>query len=84
MSRREFKDGGSYLARLESFNRVDKERDELIRELIANCQTFKDRLEQKCKEYDELEAQTRSIYQAQANEANEKLAVIQRKVVYII
>ncbi|KAI1762355.1 hypothetical protein GGR53DRAFT_502021 [Hypoxylon sp. FL1150] len=76
---RVFKDSSSYLARLQSFNRVDKERDELIKELIANCQAFQDRLEQKCNEYDKLEAQVRSVYQAQADEANGKLADIQRK-----
>ncbi|KAI1774620.1 hypothetical protein F4818DRAFT_418444 [Hypoxylon cercidicola] len=74
----EFKDGANYLARLNSFHRVDKERDELIKELVANCQDLRARLEKKCKEYDE-EAQTRRLYQSQANEANKKLADFQRE-----
>ncbi|XXH05512.1 hypothetical protein Hte_011942 [Hypoxylon texense] len=79
MSCNEFKDSANYLARLEGFRHIDKERDELIKELIANYKDLKERFEKKCQEYDD-EAQTRRLYQAQANEASKKLVDIQHKV----
>ncbi|KAI0837619.1 hypothetical protein F5Y06DRAFT_270913 [Hypoxylon sp. FL0890] len=72
------KTGAEYLARLESFHRLDKEREDMLKELIAKYQDLEERFEKKCKEYDN-EAQTRSLYQAQANEANKNLTDIQHK-----
>ncbi|KAI1414024.1 hypothetical protein F5Y13DRAFT_159567 [Hypoxylon sp. FL1857] len=72
------KPGADYLARVESFHRLDKEREDMLKELIAKYQDLEERFEKKCKEYDN-EVQTRSLYQAQANETNKKLIDIQHK-----
>ncbi|KAI1137226.1 hypothetical protein F5Y05DRAFT_388537 [Hypoxylon sp. FL0543] len=72
------KTSADYLARLESFHRLDKEREDMLRELIAKYQDLEERFERKSKEYDN-EAQTRGLYQARANELNTKLIDIQHK-----
>ncbi|OTA91164.1 hypothetical protein M434DRAFT_32965 [Hypoxylon sp. CO27-5] len=72
------KTGADYLARLESFHRLDKEREDMLKELIAKYQDLEQRFEKKCKEYDN-EAQTRSLYQEQANEAIKKFTDIQHR-----
>ncbi|KAI1460002.1 hypothetical protein F4805DRAFT_419562 [Annulohypoxylon moriforme] len=69
---------GNYSARLESFHRLDKERDEMLKELITKYQDLEQRFQSKCKEHDN-EAQTRSLYQSQANEANKRLIDIQHR-----
>ncbi|KAI0881214.1 uncharacterized protein GGS22DRAFT_172676 [Annulohypoxylon maeteangense] len=69
---------GSYLARLENFHQLDKEREDMLKELITKYQELEQRFEAKCKDHDN-EAQTRSLYQAQANEAHKKYTEIQHK-----
>ncbi|KAI1106177.1 hypothetical protein F4804DRAFT_330546 [Jackrogersella minutella] len=67
-----------YLTRLESFHRLDQEREDMLKELIAKHQDLEQRFDRKCKEYDN-EFQTRSLYQAQANEATKQLTDIQHR-----
>ncbi|KAI1804740.1 hypothetical protein F4811DRAFT_552610 [Daldinia bambusicola] len=74
----ESKHGTSYLARLEQFHQFDKEREDMIKELIAKNEYLEKRLDDKCKEYDN-EVQTRTIYQARANDATIKLTDIRHK-----
>lgn len=74
------KNGDDYLARLENFQRHDKERDDLVKEIAAKYQDLEQRFEKKCKEYED-EAQTRALYQAQANKANKKLIAIKHETV---
>ncbi|KAI1479191.1 hypothetical protein K445DRAFT_314129 [Daldinia sp. EC12] len=78
MNNGKFKSGASYIARLEQFNQFDKEREDMIKELIAQNEDLEKRLETKCKEYDN-EVQTRTIYQARANDVTIQLTDIKHK-----
>ncbi|KAI1204833.1 uncharacterized protein F4807DRAFT_445888 [Annulohypoxylon truncatum] len=71
-------DGTNYLARLESFHQLDKEREDMLKELINNYQDLEQRFQSKCREH-ENEAQTRSLYQQQANDAIKRLTDIQHR-----
>ncbi|KAI0380210.1 hypothetical protein F5Y04DRAFT_257721 [Hypomontagnella monticulosa] len=70
--------GVDYLARLERFRHIDEEREELIKDLVTKYQNLEQRFEQKCKDYED-EAQTRGLYQAQANKMNTELIAVQHK-----
>ncbi|KAL7620266.1 hypothetical protein AAE478_009259 [Parahypoxylon ruwenzoriense] len=78
MHNNEFKDAVSYVARLERFHELDKEREDMMKDLIAKYQDLQQRFEKKCNECDD-QARTRDLYRADANEANKKLQDIQRK-----
>ncbi|KAI1656859.1 hypothetical protein F4813DRAFT_362064 [Daldinia decipiens] len=78
MNNDESKSGVGYLARLEHFHQLDKEREDMIKDLIAKYDDLEQRFESKCKEFDN-EVQTRSIYQSRANDATTKLTDIRHK-----
>ncbi|KAI8965412.1 hypothetical protein F5Y11DRAFT_313030 [Daldinia sp. FL1419] len=78
MNNAESKGSTGYLARLQNFHQLDKEREDMIKELIAKCDDLEQRFENKSKEYDN-EVQTRTIYQARANDATRKLTDIRHK-----
>ncbi|KAI1448757.1 hypothetical protein F5Y02DRAFT_280433 [Annulohypoxylon stygium] len=71
-------DSANYLARLESFRQLDEERNDMLKELTFKYQDLEQRFQSKCKEH-ENEAQTRSLYQEQANEVNKRLLDLQHK-----
>ncbi|KAI2471352.1 hypothetical protein F4781DRAFT_387408 [Annulohypoxylon bovei var. microspora] len=71
-------DSANYLTRVESFHRLDNEREDMLKELITKYQDLEQRFQSKCRQHDN-EAQTRSLYQEQANEANKKLIDIQHR-----
>lgn len=73
-------DSANYLARLESFRQLDEERNDMLKELTFKYQDLEQRFQSKCKEH-ENEAQTRSLYQEQANEVNKRLLDLQHKTV---
>ncbi|KAI5863024.1 hypothetical protein GGS23DRAFT_567852 [Durotheca rogersii] len=76
----ELKNGTSYLARLDSFRQFDKEREELVKDLVVRYEELQKRFENKCEECNgEIEARTR--YQAEAEAANKKLKGIRQNAV---
>ncbi|KAI1378781.1 hypothetical protein F4677DRAFT_411969 [Hypoxylon crocopeplum] len=78
MNNSQFKESASYLARLERFHQLDEERENMIKDLVTKYEDLEQRFEKKCEEY-ENETQTRSLYQARANESDRKLIDIQHK-----
>ncbi|KAI1082009.1 hypothetical protein F5B20DRAFT_44313 [Whalleya microplaca] len=79
MESEESKDADKYLARFEDFHRFDKERQDMVNDLVSKYRDLEERFKKKCKEYDD-EVETRTMYQDKTKELKDQLKEIDHRI----